>query len=864
MFGLDVELLERDAELERLSFALDSAGRGSGRVVLVTGEAGIGKSALVRAFADSHSTVGRFLVGTCDDLFASRPLSALRDMGRIEPDIAAALAENNRDGLFEAVLDLAERSLRPTVFVIEDAHWADEATLDLVRFLGRRIGPSHGLLILTYRDNELPAGHPLRTVLGDLPPALVDRLAPAPLTLTAIEQLVPGTGDADQIHSLTGGNPFLVTELLSSRGDDLPSSIVDSVSSRVGRLSNIAKGVAELVSVVPGRADLDLIVGYSSDWQVGLDECDRLGLLYLTGAHVAFRHEIARRAIEGALPAGRRVELNRIVLAYLLANSVDSPLIVHHGIEAGDASALLEHSPHAARAATSVGAHREAFAFYETLASLYEDLPAIDRATLLHEWSISASMVNQLDRSDQLINEAIVIWRRLDEPRALGSALRWRSRVAWLRGQRTMAEALVDEAVAVLEPLGPSADLAHAYSAQAQLAMLANQADRAVERAGLAIETARPLGEDEIIAHAQVNLGSSWTIGTYPENTEAIRDAIDFARRKGFKEEMVRGMVNYAWGALLARDLEIARGRALESVEAADDAELAAYSQYARGTLALIEMLGGHWPEAEEAARSILDRTEVGPTTRILAGAVLGTLHGRRGIPGAEELLEEAWDLAQSTEELQRSGIVAAARAEVAWIAGRHRAIPDLVRADLSRAVDVGLRWMAGDLFLWGWLGGHQEDVPSWLPEPYALLLEGKWEAAADAWETLGMPYERAIALGLGNESAVLEAIASLDGLGARPVADRFRAKLRAMGVRGIPRGPTHQTQSHPAGLTPRQAEVLLLVAEGLTNQAIAERLFISARTVDHHVSTILAKLAVSSRSEAVDMARRLGVLHVE
>ncbi len=123
------------------------------------------------------------------------------------------------------------------------------------------------------------------------------------------------------------------------------------------------------------------------------------------------------------------------------------------------------------------------------------------------------------------------------------------------------------------------------------------------------------------------------------------------------------------------------------------------------------------------------------------------------------------------------------------------------------------------------------------------------------------MPYERAVFLGHGDEQAVLEAVSILDALGAKPVAARFRTRLREMGVRRIPRGPAPATRSHPAGLTARQAEVLELLAEGLSNPEIADRLFISPRTVDHHVSAILTKLGVSSRAGAVESARRHGVL---
>ena len=810
-FGEEVELLERQAEFELMRVALDAAGLGSGRVMLICGEAGIGKTTLVRSFAEANRESALFLVGVCDDLFTPRPLSPLWDIGRDEPAISAGLEAGNRDAVYEAVFDLMERSIRPTVFVIEDAHWADEASLDLVRHVGRRVHDTHGLLILTYRDDELSIDHPLRSVLGDLPPASVDRLLLSPLSIAAIDLLSDEPGVAERIHGWTGGNPFFVTELLASGGHGLPSSVIDSVTARVARLSKKAKALVELVSVVPGRVELTLVEASLSEWDAALDEAERLALLEVRGSHLSFRHELTRRAVERAVSAGRRIELNRTVLSHLLTHGADSSLIVHHAIEAGDASALLEHAPVAAEGATALASHREAYGYYETLRPVYHRLPPAERAEVLHGWSVSASVVNQLGDAVSLIDEAIGIWRDLDHPMALGSALRWRSRLAWLQGERALAETHADEAVAVLEPLGSSAELAHAYSTQAQLAMLANMTDRAVERAGLAIKTARPLGEDRIVAHAMVNMGSSWTIGTYPENAEPIREAIDFARRRGFREELVRGTINYAWGALLARDLGTAERRAIESAETAEGEELAAYSQYAQGTLALIRMMKGEWPDAEEIARSITGRSRTGPTTEILLGTILGTLLARRGDAGADALLEEAWKKAQSTGELQRSGLVSAARAELAWIAGDHASIPDLIGPDLDRAVEVGLTWVAADLFMWGRLGGHDIDAPHQLPPPYELLLDGDWRSAAAEWAKLGMPYERAVTLGQGDEEAVLEAVSSLDALGAKPVADalsgqasgdgRARHSTRAGALDQIAPGGPHSSPGRGDGV---------------------------------------------------------------
>lgn len=851
-----MELLERHAEIERLEQSLASARNGSGRSVLVSGEAGIGKTTLVRTFLETHDDSAEFLFGVCDDLSTPRPLSPIWDMSRHDASIAEALALGNRRAVHEEILDRLRRSLRPTVLVIEDGHWADEASLDLIRHVGRRIHDTHGLLVVTYREDEVDPGHPLRPVLGDLPAGSTERISLAPLSRSAVD-LMAGDIDSDlaeSIYGSTGGNPFFLTEMLAYGGSDMPVSIIDSVLGRVARLSTAASSLVEQLSVVPGQVELSLVEDLVGDWVTGVDEAERQAILELSGTHVMFRHELARRAVEQSLSAGRRRELHGRVLGHLIPQNANASVIVHHAVGAVDAEAILDHAPAAAESATSVGSRREAYGYYETLQPFYPRLAARERAKLLHNWSIAAAEVNDLTRAAELVDEAVQIWRRTDDQMQLGSALRWRSRVAWLLGDRTKAEAYADEAVAILEPLGPSAELAHAYSAQSQLAMLAVRPERAIERASRAIETARPLGEDRIVAHAMVNVGGLWTIGSYPENTELIRDAIAFARREGLQEEVARGTVNYAWGALLARDLDVAERYAIESAEVAEDEELAAYGQYARATLALVKMIKGEWPEVEDIVRSIRAQLEIGPTTGILSGTVLGTLLARRGDPDAAAVLEETWEMSLPTGELHRTGLVAVARAELAWITDDHASIPDLVGADLARSVEAGSHWLAGDLFMWGWVSGHDLGQPPELPQPYLLLFAGEWQSAAEAWKGLGMPYERALALGQGGKEGLLEAVSILDDLGAVAVAGRFRARLRDLGVRSIPRGPIHATRSNPHGLTARQAQIAELLREGLSNPEMADRLFISRRTVESHVSAILTKLGVASRQEAVEV----------
>ena len=252
--------------------------------------------------------------------------------------------------------------------------------------------------------------------------------------------------------------------------------------------------------------------------------------------------------------------------------------------------------------------------------------------------------------------------------------------------------------------------------------------------------------------------------------------------------------------------------------------------------------------------------------SRIVALTVLGRLQSRRGDPGAREPLQEAWELAARTGELQRTWPVAAGRAEHAWLSGQVTAVPGLVAEPFELARRLGHEWAIGELGFcelgfWLWRAGEHPGPPAGAARPYALQMAGDWPGAAAAWRALGCPYELALALAdSAAERDLLAALDLLERLGARPAADAVAARLRELGVRRLPRRPRRATLANPAGLTARELEVLPLLGAGLRNLEIAGRLHISEKTVDHHVSAILAKLGVRSRHEATQAAAARGI----
>jgi hypothetical protein len=308
-------LLERQVELAALDAAVERAARGHGSTALVLGEAGIGKTSLVQAFLDSVSGSARVLSGAGEDLLTPRALGPVRDAARSStgPLADALRASADPDLVFAAICDELGVRPAPTVFVVEDVHWADGATLDVLRYLGRRIGKLPGLLLLTYRDDDLAPDHPLRGVLGGFGGSAL-RLRLAPLTTKAVNELAATTTmDAAELVRLTGGNPFFVTEALASADDAVPATVVDAVLARVRRMSPLAQRAIERLAVVPSGVEFGLLRALVEDL-VPVAEAERAGVLTMHEGVVSFRHELARRAVVESLPASLRLELNAAVV----------------------------------------------------------------------------------------------------------------------------------------------------------------------------------------------------------------------------------------------------------------------------------------------------------------------------------------------------------------------------------------------------------------------------------------------------------------------------------------------------------------------------------------------------------------------
>lgn len=852
-------LLERAQPLGELESLVEAASRGTGSLVLVAGEAGAGKTSLVRAFVESRDQYTLVVQGACDPLTTPRPLSPLFDFNAeqsgwfTDPGLGGDIMT-----VFRSVLARLRSSTRPVVMVIEDIHWADEATLDFLRFIGRRVGTSMAVVICTYRDDEVGRDHPLHQVLGQLLPlASTIRLEVPALSLNAVKTLASGTPlDPASLHDLTGGNAFFVTEVIAT-GTTLPATVNDAVLARVAALPRGAREVVESISIAPRFLEVERALHMVGSVADSVDMAVSSGVIQSENQRLRFRHELARAAVEESIPPARRHELHGRMLALLLEEKPpDHARLAHHAVRAQSPTLVIEHAPVAARQAVERGARREAAMFFRAALDQSDLLEGDVEARLRFEF---ARELRHLDRQEAALAEldsAIAHYRATQNDVLLAEALTDRQNVLWYLGRLEAAWAAGREGLAILRPLGPSKALGYALYRAAHHHMLARHAAPARRAVGEAITIANAVDSTEVRWLATMIGGTvEIVLGDGRSGVRQLQECRAQAIALGSRlyESIALSMLGSGGGECrLYDDALAALDDSIEIAVANDQDHTAAYDQSWKARIAFEQ---GRWDDAIReagAAMRIAGRSD-GIAYLTAMGAV-GRVRVRRGDAGGSELLSEVIE-AGKTAELQHVWSPIAGLAEYHWLRGEYEAMSGVLRQPYERALDTDSPWARGELGFWMWRTGAIATAPAGAAEPFALQMAGDWRAAAAVWREIGCPYEVASALADGDTDAILEAVSLFDALGAGPMARRTREALRRAGVSSIPRGPRRSTRSNPGGLTDRQLEVLELVAEGRSNAQIADTLDLSRKTVEHHVSAILGKLEVTTRDEAVAIA---------
>lgn len=837
---------------------------GRGGVVIVSGESGVGKTSFVETFLECRSDGARVLWGACDPLSTPRPLGPIHDVaGHFREATQRSLRGGDHPHeTFAAVFE--ELRTVPTILVIDDLHWADQAVVDLLRFVLRRIRHTQSLVIGTVRDDDIGISHPMRALLGDVARSTsATSLELPPLTLGAVTELV-GARPIDPVwlHRTTGGNAFFVVEMLDHAGSALPTTVRDAILSRTVDLGVDEWDVLYLLACAPGSIPDHLL----ADLGVSVPALRTLAeakLIRQTGRGVAFRHDLCRLAVASVIPPGAEVAAHRrMITAYEAAPQQDPAVITHHALGAGDRARIVRAASEAGPAAARAGAHVEATEFYQIALSRGGALPQATEAELCELLANEYYLTDRLDYAISVRRRALRLREQLREPVAIAANHHALALYASYDADLRVAEHHAAQAVSALDGDVDRGDreqlvtLGNVLATQAYFALSA--ADLA--RADALLTQARQCDGGDPVLDVRLRIIEGYRGGLAGEDSahdgilSSIRSASDL-----YADDL------YAYGCSILSFIDIEQRRHANTAELLDISVPVSVERdvpFARSWLlamrARLSLLVGDWDDATTDAGAVL----ASPGGRLVGTwpHVVRTLISLRREGTAENGIDEAWDVFHRFGEHYRL-FPAAAIAERIWLTGR----PDDRLEECHALVDScpveGITMAIGDLAVWLRRLGIGVDADRAVG-PYRLLLDGAFSAAAEGFQQLSLPYEAALALiDSGDADLTRRGLDVLDRLGAAAVAAKVRRSLRTRGSTVVPTRRRSSTLANAAGLTARQVEVLHLIGEGLTNAELAERLYLSVRTVDHHVAAILGKLGVTARRDAVRRGRELDIL---
>lgn len=856
-------LLEREVPLAQLLRCVQALARSQapGHVALLHGEAGVGKTSLLRQLRDAAGPTVQWLWGQGEPMLAAPPLTPLIDLLEALPPGLASRVRSGPLGseLLSSLLGWLRDRREPLVIVLDDAQWADSATLDLLGYLARRIETLRLLLVLAYRDDELTTGAPLQAWLARLSSRAGTRVALLPLSRAAVDTLAQRAGrSAEGLYRATQGNPFFVTEALAAPQGTLPLAVRDVVLLRASLLQPEARDTLEMVAMSPQGLNVEVVDALLEGSGAAIDECLRAGLLCRDGALLRFKHELGRDAVAAACAPERAASLHHALLDALSLSHAPAAQLLHHAEHAGLGGAVLRLAPQAAAQASAVSAHRLAADWLALAVRESHRLDTQARAALLAQHATACLACHRLEDVERSRRLALALHQHMKDLLGQGEDLLDIARARWYAGDLPGAAEHAKQAIAALERAGAERELAHACAAMAQFHMLDESLHVAMEWARRSLARFEALGDDVAgLAHALNTLGFVELITGDANGWARLQRSLALAREHDLDDAVSRAYGNLASVALVHRQLDMLENVCSEGLVQCAGCDQDMYFAVLAVRLGYGRLEAGDWDGSLAALARLNELPQVTPMELEQSAYVRALVGLRRG----DASVQPYWDeMLQGRRRLSVDpwyGPQAASLAEAAWLRGDREAVARIALQALPVAVRSAERWRVGQLAMWLQRVGRLPpgfDAP--VSEPAAAALAGQARQAAQRWAALGCRYEQALAWMDGDEQDLRQALALLEALGAAPAARIARQRLRDAGARDVGRGPNRQARGDPLGLTARERQVLELLGEGLSNRDIAARLHRSPRTVEHHVAALLAKLGVATREAAVQRLR--------
>ncbi len=860
-----MKLIERDNFLEILQSRFTKIPAGEGHCFFITGEAGIGKTSLIKAFLTQVEENSVQYIGACDSLFAPRPLAPLYDVaGQIKKTWADNIySVSSVTELFTKFVEEFSDSALPVVLVFEDIHWADEGTLDFIKFFARRISRTQCLFILTSRDDEINQRQPLRNLLGDLPTDTFTRIELTPLSKESVNQLANEKGyNAENVYNISGGNPFYVNEILASYSPGIPDNIKDSILSVYNRQDEATKSSWQLLSVIPEGLELERFIKIDITMHTPIENCLESKILVVMSGRIHFKHELYRRTIENSLSPFKRVALHKNLLAlFLIAFEEQEEIerIVHHAKNANENNLVFQYAPIAAKHAASVGSHLEAAKLFFTAIEYYDKKDLEKLVKLFEDYAYECYLTNQVKDAIIYQAKALKIRKEKNELEEIGNGLSFLSKLWWYEGSRIKAESFAEQAIEVLK--GEAASRAKAMACS-NMSKLKSEIDHVVECifwGEKAIAIAEEIDDHETISDALINMGSAMMMEDQSRNEgiKLLEQSLQIALKKSYHEHIARVYSSLGSNWVTIKNYDSAKKYLEQGIHYCEEKQIDSLKLYMLSSEARLHLEMGNWNEAYIIADNLLKKENLPPVIRIGALTVAATIKIRRGDVDGPALLVEAKNKAVETTELQRIIPVFLALLEYEWISGKNCIEEEVLVEKINTMVQLGKFSKESKFYFWLRKTGKN------------FLLPGEKTGAAMSpkevsfWNKKGSAYEHALILFEGDEDDKRKALAMMQQLNADAVCEKMKMKMRSSGIRKIPRGLRESTKTNPAQLTNRELDVLHLLKSAVQNKEIAETLYISPKTVDHHISSILFKLDVNSRTKAVEEGIRLGILRV-